>query len=345
MTLLGEFSLWIAFLLGSGRRSSPSPAAGRTGPSSRASVTNASYGIFGAPAGRLDFAVEGADQPRLQHRVRRRLHLQKSSRRLHLLRVLGRPEGLAAVLGGGAVAVRRVAQLLTPRRYAPPHALRGGRDLGGHHLLRLRHALRRQPVRAAGRSRRRTDAASIRSSRMSGMMIHPPMLYLGYISITIPFAFAVAALLSRAARHRLDPRHPEVDAGELAVPVDRHHAGDVVGLRRAGLGRLLGLGPGGEREPAPLAHDDGVPPLGDDPGKAGDAEALERRPDHRHVPAEHLRDVHHPLRGDRQRAQLHPDRTWATSSSASWWWPASCRSPCCTPGGRCSRPTCSSSRC
>ncbi len=30
-----------------------------------------------------------------------------------------------------------------------------------------------------------------------GMMIHPPMLYLGYISITVPFAFAVAALLSR----------------------------------------------------------------------------------------------------------------------------------------------------
>ena len=30
-----------------------------------------------------------------------------------------------------------------------------------------------------------------------GMTIHPPMLYLGYISITIPFAFAVAALLSK----------------------------------------------------------------------------------------------------------------------------------------------------
>ncbi|HEU4699199.1 MAG TPA: heme lyase CcmF/NrfE family subunit [Gemmatimonadales bacterium] len=29
-----------------------------------------------------------------------------------------------------------------------------------------------------------------------GMIIHPPMLYLGYISITVPFAFAVAALLS-----------------------------------------------------------------------------------------------------------------------------------------------------
>lgn len=30
-----------------------------------------------------------------------------------------------------------------------------------------------------------------------GMVIHPPMLYLGYIAITIPFAFAIAALLSR----------------------------------------------------------------------------------------------------------------------------------------------------
>jgi cytochrome c-type biogenesis protein CcmF len=30
-----------------------------------------------------------------------------------------------------------------------------------------------------------------------GMVFHPPMLYLGYISITIPFAFAIAALISK----------------------------------------------------------------------------------------------------------------------------------------------------
>jgi cytochrome c-type biogenesis protein CcmF len=30
-----------------------------------------------------------------------------------------------------------------------------------------------------------------------GMVMHPPMLYLGYVSITIPFAFAVAALITR----------------------------------------------------------------------------------------------------------------------------------------------------
>src|SRR5467141_4724430 len=30
-----------------------------------------------------------------------------------------------------------------------------------------------------------------------GMVFHPPMLYLGYISMTIPFAFAIAALASK----------------------------------------------------------------------------------------------------------------------------------------------------
>ncbi|HEV8400032.1 MAG TPA: heme lyase CcmF/NrfE family subunit [Gemmatimonadales bacterium] len=30
-----------------------------------------------------------------------------------------------------------------------------------------------------------------------GMVFHPPMLYLGYISVTIPFAFAIAALMSK----------------------------------------------------------------------------------------------------------------------------------------------------
>jgi len=30
-----------------------------------------------------------------------------------------------------------------------------------------------------------------------GMVVHPPMLYLGYISVTIPFAFGMAALLSK----------------------------------------------------------------------------------------------------------------------------------------------------
>jgi cytochrome c-type biogenesis protein CcmF len=34
------------------------------------------------------------------------------------------------------------------------------------------------------------------------MVVHPPMLYLGYVGLTVPFAFAVAALLSRRADER-----------------------------------------------------------------------------------------------------------------------------------------------
>ena len=83
-----------------------------------------------------------------------------------------------------------------------------------------------------------------------------------------------------------------------------------------GLGRLLGVGSGGERQPAAVAHDDGVPAFGDDPGKARDAQALEPVAGGRHVPAQHLRDVHHALGRDRERAQLHPVERRLLSSSA-----------------------------
>ena len=38
------------------------------------------------------------------------------------------------------------------------------------------------------------------------MMIHPPLLYLGYVGLTIPFAFAMGALLSGRIDERLDRR-------------------------------------------------------------------------------------------------------------------------------------------
>ena len=38
------------------------------------------------------------------------------------------------------------------------------------------------------------------------MLAHPPLLYLGYVGLTIPFAFAMGALLSRPHRRALDRR-------------------------------------------------------------------------------------------------------------------------------------------
>ena len=47
------------------------------------------------------------------------------------------------------------------------------------------------------------------------MMIHPPLLYLGYVGLTIPFAFASAALLSGRVDERLDRRHAPLDAARV----------------------------------------------------------------------------------------------------------------------------------
>ena len=45
------------------------------------------------------------------------------------------------------------------------------------------------------------------------MMIHPLMLYTGFVGFAVPFAFAFAALVDRPARHDLVPHHPALDAG------------------------------------------------------------------------------------------------------------------------------------
>src|SRR5260370_29194803 len=77
-------------------------------------------------------------------------------------------------------------------------------------------------------------------------------------------------------------------------------AGRVVGLPRARLGWVLGLGPRRERRLAALADGDGVPALDDGAGAARLAEGLDPRPDHRDVPARALRH----LRGAQRDHQL-----------------------------------------
>ena len=269
MTLLGQFALWAAFLLGLwGVGDRASRGGGRTGPSWPATVTRSVYAVFGC----LVVASIALWKGLISHDFNIEYVAAYTSRNLPPYYIVsafwaGQKGSLlfwAVVLSLFA----SLAQLLTPRRYADLMPVRRGRDLGGRRVLRQRHAVR-LPTRSSGwPSRPPTAGASIRSFRTSGMVIHPPMLYLGYISITIPFAFADRRAALPAARHRLDPRHPQVDAGVLALPLDRHHARHVVGVRRAGLGRLLGLGSGGERELPALAHHDRVPALGHDPGEA-----------------------------------------------------------------------------
>ncbi len=53
------------------------------------------------------------------------------------------------------------------------------------------------------------------------MAVHPPFLYLGFIGFTVPFAFAMAALITGRLSRRVDPDHAPVDAGVVDLPDGR----------------------------------------------------------------------------------------------------------------------------
>ncbi|SUH00567.1 cytochrome c-type biogenesis protein F2 [Salmonella enterica subsp. enterica] len=76
-----------------------------------------------------------------------------------------------------------------------------------------------------------------------GLIFHPPLLYMGYVGFSVAFAFAHRRAAERASGQRVHPFCPPVDAGGVGVPDAGHRARLGVGLLRAGLGRLVVLGP------------------------------------------------------------------------------------------------------
>ena len=123
------------------------------------------------------------------------------------------------------------------------------------------------------------------------MLAHPPLLYLGYVGLGVPFAFAMGALLSGALDERWLDRDAPLDALRVGRARDRPAARQPLGVRRGRLGRLLRLGSCRERGAHAVARGDGVPALRDDPGEARDAEGLERAPRDPRVLALALRHV------------------------------------------------------
>ena len=75
------------------------------------------------------------------------------------------------------------------------------------------------------------------------MVVHPPMLYMGYVGFSVAFAFAISALISG----RLDATWARWSRPWTTVAwmfLTRHRAGKLVGLLRTRLGRLVVLGSG-----------------------------------------------------------------------------------------------------
>ena len=90
------------------------------------------------------------------------------------------------------------------------------------------------------------------------MVVHPPMLYMGYVGFSVAFAFAIAALIGG----RLDATwarwsRPWTTVAWMFLDL-RHRARKLVGLLRTRLGRLVVLGPGRKRFVHAVARGHGI---------------------------------------------------------------------------------------
>ena len=76
------------------------------------------------------------------------------------------------------------------------------------------------------------------------MVIHPPMLYLGYVGFSVPFAFAMASLVSKAPGDSWIHTTRRWTIVTWLFQGTGIHAGLRMGVSRPRLGRLLDVGPG-----------------------------------------------------------------------------------------------------
>ena len=96
------------------------------------------------------------------------------------------------------------------------------------------------------------------------VLFHPPILYLGYVGMTVPFAFAIAAPITGRVGEGwlLETRRWALFAWAFEPSASSSVAGGAMPC--SGMG--LGVGPGGERQPAAVAHRHRLHPLGARPG-------------------------------------------------------------------------------
>ena len=107
------------------------------------------------------------------------------------------------------------------------------------------------------------------------MAIHPPSLYTGYVSASVPFAFGAAALITGQLDDGWIRTHPPLGDLLLVLSHARQSVRRAMGLRSPRMGRLLGVGSGRKRRLHAVAGDDRLSAFGDDPGTQGHAEGME----------------------------------------------------------------------
>ena len=324
-----------------------------------ASAQNALVAAFGSTLVCVGRSPLGAPPERLLVHVRRADDERGASHRVHDLRLLGRPGGVAPALAPRAHRLRGGGGPAQPGLGARSRRLGRPRVRGGGAVLRVPRGRGREPVRdpARARRRRRDDAQPAEPVHAGPPAAALPRLRRAHRAVRVR---AGGAHLG-AHRRTLARRDAPLDARRLDRARDRTAARRALGLRGGRLGRLLRLGSGRERCADAVARGDGLPALGHGPGEARDAPRLERPARHRSVRALAVRDVPHAVRASstrstRSRRARSGPGSWRSSGScwryrsrsSSGAFLGSARRPSSSPPSRARQPssttTCSSSR-
>jgi cytochrome c-type biogenesis protein CcmF len=197
MTLLGEFSLWLALLLSAWAVVLGFSGRWQDRPELRASVGGAVYATFGA----LVIAAISLWEGLASHDFNIEYVAAYTSRNLpdgYIISALWAGQKGSLLFWAVVLSLfAALAQLLTPRRYGAlmPYVAAVTSAVIAFFVCTMLFAA--NPFERLAFTP--ADGRGLNPQLQNpGMMVHPPMLYLGYISITIPFAFAIAALLSRS---------------------------------------------------------------------------------------------------------------------------------------------------
>src|SRR5881296_2770405 len=197
MSLLGHLALWLAFLVGLWGAITGFVGGAQSRPDLQQSARNATFALLGA----LIVAVISLEIAIFRHDFSLEYVAAYTSRNLptfYLWSALyaGQKGSLlfwATVLSLFAV----LAQVLTSRRHRAylPYVAAVTCTVATFFIAVMLFA-DANPFQRLGFTP--IDGRGMNPQLQNpGMVFHPPMLYLGYISITIPFAFAIAALLSK----------------------------------------------------------------------------------------------------------------------------------------------------
>src|SRR3954465_1933168 len=197
MTLLGQFALWVALLLGVWSAAVAFSGRWQGREELRGSISGAVYGTFAA----LAVAALALWKGLVTHDFNIEYVAAYTSRNLpsgYIVSALWAGQKGSLLFWALVLSLfASLAQLLTPRRYSALLPYVAGVTSAVTAFFVCTMIFAANPFERLAFTP--ADGRGLNPQLQNpGMMIPPPMLYLGYISITIPFAFAVAALLSRS---------------------------------------------------------------------------------------------------------------------------------------------------